>query len=100
MDLDVEVSEIVFMGNSTDTRYTRNHEGQQGYVLDCVWETCGSAIKRSVSLTIRFGRAAMMAVKVCLYRVWCTECQRASLSISAAVGPGSMTEGPSTNGEE
>lgn len=33
MDLNVEVSEVVFVGNSTDTRHTSMHNGQPGHAF-------------------------------------------------------------------
>ena len=62
MDLHVEISQIIFMRNSTDPRNTTHTEYHQ------LWKVCmerahthGSAIKRSVSFTILFGKAAMDA---------------------------------------
>lgn len=34
MDLNVEVSEIVFVGNSADTRHTSIQKGQPGLVIE------------------------------------------------------------------
>lgn len=34
MDFDVEVPEVVFMGNSADTRHTGIKKGQPGHVLE------------------------------------------------------------------
>ena len=62
MDLDIKVSKILFMGNSTDTRHTNKGGSQWNIWLHSTWKgACGSAIRRSVSLIIRFGNAAMLA---------------------------------------
>ena len=42
MDLHVEISEVIFVGNSTDARYTRIHKGQPDHVL----ELCRSELGR------------------------------------------------------
>lgn len=34
MDLHVEISEVVFVGNSADARYTGIHKGQLDHVLE------------------------------------------------------------------
>ena len=69
MDLHIEVSEVVFVGNSADARHSGILQASAGpFPCSCsgseAWETCGSAMRRSVSLTIRFGRAAMTAIEV------------------------------------
>ena len=39
MDLNVEISEVVFVGNGADARHTSIHNGQPGLVLELYgWE--------------------------------------------------------------
>ena len=58
MDLDIKVSEVILVGNSTDSGDTaQKWLGIPGQNRRGAEEAYGSAIRRSVSLMMRFGRA-------------------------------------------
>ncbi len=61
MDGDIKIPQIVFMGNSIDSRHavTKHINTVCHRVGEMCGATYGSAIKRSVSFTILFGRTAI-----------------------------------------
>ena len=60
MDLDIKVSEVILVGNSTDSGDTaQKWLGIPGQNQRGAEEAYGSAIRRSVSLMMRFGRAML-----------------------------------------
>lgn len=57
---DVEISQILLMGNSVDTRNSGPYQSTITLrFLGCSGNSYGSAIRRSVSFTILFGNAAI-----------------------------------------
>ena len=77
MDHDVEVSQVVFMWNGADSRDSDLKES-----VTCLCRssryTYGSAISRSVSFTILFGRAAIFAREIQLKQIVQTNRERRS----------------------
>lgn len=61
MNEDIKVPEVVFMRDSTDSRYTGKSISVSSFSL-AQHLTYGSAIRRSVSLMIRFGSAILLLV--------------------------------------
>ncbi len=63
MDLDIEISQVVFMGHCTNTWYTKKKlKSVLTSLLVVARSSYGSDIRRSVSLMIRFGRAILEVI--------------------------------------
>ena len=63
MNHDIEVPQVILVRYCTDTWHPRRYQVSGGSELEtCCEGTCGSAIRRSVSFTILFGKAAIVYI--------------------------------------